>query len=94
MYALAEKAALRRYPEERADRSWDNVGLLLGNSESTTQHQRPIALVTNDLTWQVGEDAIKQGASVIVSYRAYCERPFPLPPGPKKGPPALSACRA
>ncbi|KZZ92156.1 NGG1p interacting factor 3, NIF3 [Moelleriella libera RCEF 2490] len=53
------------YPEERADRSWDNVGLLLGNSESTIQHQRPIALVTNDLTWQVCEDAIKQGASVI-----------------------------
>jgi putative NIF3 family GTP cyclohydrolase 1 type 2 len=58
------------YPEELADRSWDNVGLLLGNSEIDASKGQPRVLVTNDLTFQVAVDAIGQGASVIVSYRS------------------------
>lgn len=58
-----------RYPEALADKSWDNVGLLLGNSDTDSQKRRPIVLVTNDLTFQVAVDAIGQGVSVIVSYR-------------------------
>ncbi|KID96618.1 UPF0135 protein, partial [Metarhizium majus ARSEF 297] len=54
------------YPEELADRSWDNVGLLVGNSEA--EGKQPKVLVTNDLTWQVAADAIGQNVSVIVSY--------------------------
>lgn len=58
-----------RYPEEIADRAWDNVGLLVGNHEQESSQKKPIVLVTNDLTYQVATDAIEQGASVIVSYR-------------------------
>lgn len=58
-----------RYPEELADRKWDNVGLLVGNSESDAKKLEPTVMVTNDLTFQVAVDAIGQGVSVIVSYR-------------------------
>ncbi|CAG9941342.1 unnamed protein product [Clonostachys rosea f. rosea IK726] len=56
------------YPEELADRAWDNVGLLVGNSESDS---KPVVLVTNDLTYQVATEAIERGASVIVSYHPF-----------------------
>jgi len=56
------------YPEEIADRSWDNVGLLVGNSEEDAKEKKRV-MVTNDLTYQVAMDAIKQDVSVIVSYR-------------------------
>lgn len=59
--------AVYRYPEELADRSWDNVGLLVANNES--QGKKARVLVTNDLTYQVAMDAIEQDVSVIVSYR-------------------------
>lgn len=58
-----------RYPEELADRKWDNVGLLVGNSEGDAKKRQPSVMVTNDLTFQVAVDAIGQGVSVIVSYR-------------------------
>lgn len=64
-----------RYPEELADRRWDNVGLLVDNSEEESKKHKPVVMLTNDLTWQVAVDAIKQGASVIVSYRG--ETPSP-----------------
>lgn len=67
-----------RYPEELADRSWDNVGLLLGNADTYEKKPKPVVMVTNDLTYQVAIDAISQGASVIVSYRM--SRPLRLPP--------------
>ncbi|POR39266.1 UPF0135 protein, partial [Tolypocladium paradoxum] len=57
------------YPEELAARSWDNVGLLVGNAEA--QGKKPKVLVTNDLTYQVAIDAIKQDVSVIVSYHPF-----------------------
>ncbi|QUC17135.1 uncharacterized protein UV8b_01376 [Ustilaginoidea virens] len=66
---LVVKAMQKLYPEELADRSWDNVGLLVGNSKA--DGRKPKVLVTNDLTWQVAEDAIAQQASVIVSYHPF-----------------------
>ncbi|KAL7814828.1 NGG1p interacting factor 3 [Trichoderma gracile] len=59
------------YPEELADRKWDNVGLLVGNSESDAKKLQPVVMVTNDLTFQVAVDAIGQGVSVIVSYHPF-----------------------
>ncbi|XWX00017.1 hypothetical protein V2A60_008033 [Cordyceps javanica] len=59
------------YPEEIADRAWDNVGLLVGNHEQESSQKKPVVLVTNDLTYQVATDAIQQGASVIVSYHPF-----------------------
>jgi putative NIF3 family GTP cyclohydrolase 1 type 2 len=66
------------YPEELADRAWDNVGLLMGNSEADAKKRKPVVLVTNDLTFQVAVDAIGQGASVIVTYRMYLNSLFRL----------------
>ncbi|EGX96629.1 UPF0135 protein [Cordyceps militaris CM01] len=59
------------YPEEIADRAWDNVGLLVGNHEQESSQKKPIVLVTNDLTYQVATDAIQKGVSVIVSYHPF-----------------------
>lgn len=65
------------YPEELADRAWDNVGLLQENINppSGTVPQR--VLLTNDLTLRVAEEAISKNVSVIVSYRTPI--PFSLP---------------
>ncbi|PNY23423.1 UPF0135 protein [Tolypocladium capitatum] len=57
------------YPEELADRSWDNVGLLVGNAQ--TRKKAAKVMVTNDLTYQVAIDAIEQDVSVIVSYHPF-----------------------
>ncbi|GJC77532.1 protein NIF3 [Colletotrichum liriopes] len=61
------------YPEELADRRWDNVGLLLGNIEipETRKPKNPVVLLTNDLTYAVAEEAIQKNASVIVSYHPF-----------------------
>ncbi|CCT67349.1 related to Ngg1p-interacting factor 3 [Fusarium fujikuroi] len=58
------------YPEQIADKSWDNVGLLVGNSENDDKKTKKV-LVTNDLTYQVAVDAIEQDVSVIVSYHPF-----------------------
>ncbi|KAF5603406.1 Ngg1p-interacting factor 3 [Fusarium pseudocircinatum] len=64
-------AAMQKlYPEEIADKSWDNVGLLVGNSEIDAEKTKKV-LVTNDLTYQVAVDAIEQDVSVIVSYHPF-----------------------
>ncbi|KAK0713067.1 GTP cyclohydrolase 1 type 2/Nif3 [Lasiosphaeria miniovina] len=68
------------YPEELADRAWDNVGLLQENidySQSPSSAARdvsPIVLLTNDLTVRVAEEAIRKRASVIVSYHPFIFR--------------------
>ncbi|GJN71514.1 hypothetical protein PLIIFM63780_006151 [Purpureocillium lilacinum] len=62
-------AMKKLYPEELADRSWDNVGLLVGNAEGANSKQK--VLVTNDLTYQVAMDAIEQDVAVIVSYHPF-----------------------
>jgi putative NIF3 family GTP cyclohydrolase 1 type 2 len=60
-----------------ADKRWDNVGLLL-DSIDLEDEEPPITpgldpehkvLLTNDLTAVVGEEAIRLGVRVIVSYR-------------------------
>lgn len=68
-----------RYPEELADRRWDNVGLLVDNTEQDDKQHKPVVMLTNDLTFQVAVDAIAQGASVIVSYRKLTPFPRALP---------------
>ena len=73
-----------RYPEELAERSWDNVGLLQENIDpSVTGNPAgapPTVLLTNDLTIRVAEEAIRKRASVIVSYRTTSSAPnlFPV----------------
>ncbi|OLN96083.1 NIF3-like protein [Colletotrichum chlorophyti] len=71
--SLVVDAMRKHYPEELADRRWDNVGLLLDNIETTDARQakNPVVLLTNDLTYAVAEEAIKQNASVIVSYHPF-----------------------
>ncbi|RDA91293.1 hypothetical protein CP533_6314 [Ophiocordyceps camponoti-saundersi (nom. inval.)] len=70
---LVVQSMRKLYPEEYADRSWDNVGLLLGNEEVEAKPASwsPKVMVTNDLTFQVASDAISQGVSVIVSYHPF-----------------------
>ncbi|KAH6623549.1 GTP cyclohydrolase 1 type 2/Nif3 [Chaetomium tenue] len=62
------------YPEELADRAWDNVGLLQENINPTSGTVPPRVLLTNDLTPSVAEEAIKKKASVIVSYHPFIFR--------------------
>lgn len=68
------------FPEELAERSWDNVGLLQENIEPPETDQvaagTPTVLITNDLTIRVAEEAIKKKASVIVSYHPFIFRGF------------------
>ncbi|OAA54544.1 ngg1 interacting factor [Niveomyces insectorum RCEF 264] len=59
------------YPEHQADRSWDNVGLLLENDHAVPaveSHLRHRVLLTNDLTPDVVDEAIMYNVSVVVSY--------------------------
>lgn len=60
-----------RYPEELADRAWDNVGLLLENfaPADPASAPPPLVLLTNDVTPTVVDEAIAKRATVIVSYR-------------------------
>ena len=71
---LETKLTHSRYPEELADRTWDNVGLLLENTEPPFCNGAPQivpsrVLLTNDLTIRVAQEAIRKQASVIVTYR-------------------------
>ncbi|KAK3305772.1 GTP cyclohydrolase 1 type 2/Nif3 [Chaetomium strumarium] len=62
------------YPEELADRAWDNVGLLQENIEPASGSVPPRVLLTNDLTVAVAEEAIAKRVSVIVSYHPFIFR--------------------
>ncbi|KAK3319915.1 GTP cyclohydrolase 1 type 2/Nif3 [Cercophora scortea] len=63
------------YPEELADRAWDNVGLLQENIEPFPATNVPsTVLLTNDLTVLVAEEAIRKKASVIVTYHPFIFR--------------------
>ncbi|KAH6847339.1 GTP cyclohydrolase 1 type 2/Nif3 [Chaetomium sp. MPI-CAGE-AT-0009] len=68
------KAMRSFYPEELADRAWDNVGLLQENMQPTSGTVPSRVLLTNDLTLSVAEEAIEKGASVIVSYHPFIFR--------------------
>ncbi|ROT37946.1 NGG1p interacting factor 3 [Sodiomyces alkalinus F11] len=66
---LVVGAMRKHFPEEIAERSWDNVGLLFGNIETSPDERKPpVVLVTNDLTYAVAQEAVEKGASVVVSY--------------------------
>ncbi|KAK4032909.1 GTP cyclohydrolase 1 type 2/Nif3 [Parachaetomium inaequale] len=68
------KAMRALYPEELADRAWDNVGLLQENINPPRGPVSPRVLLTNDLTLRVAEEAIQKNASVIVSYHPFIFR--------------------
>jgi hypothetical protein len=72
---IVQAAMQSLYPLELADRSWDNVGLLL---ESPVQRIRqfgikPRVLLTIDLTTAVADEALQQesGVEAIVAYRIF-----------------------
>ncbi|KAL2194888.1 GTP cyclohydrolase 1 type 2/Nif3 [Corynascus similis CBS 632.67] len=71
---LVVKAMRSLYPEELADRAWDNVGLLQENINPPSGCLPSRVLLTNDLTLRVAEEAIKKQASVIVSYHPFIFR--------------------
>ncbi|KAK3942005.1 protein NIF3 [Diplogelasinospora grovesii] len=62
------------YPEELADKSWDNVGLLQENIAPTSGDVPHTVLLTNDLSIAVAEEAIREKASVIISYHPFIFR--------------------
>ncbi|KAI0099766.1 GTP cyclohydrolase 1 type 2/Nif3 [Nemania sp. FL0031] len=67
------------YPEELADKAWDNTGLLLDQAPSfpeRTGNSKPTVLLTNDLTQMVVDEALEKGASVIVCYHPVIFRPL------------------
>ncbi|KAI0973215.1 GTP cyclohydrolase 1 type 2/Nif3 [Xylaria arbuscula] len=67
------------YPEELADKSWDNTGLLLDQAPSfpgQAANTTPTVLLTNDLTQAVVDEALEKGANVIVCYHPVIFRPL------------------
>ncbi|KAH6615655.1 GTP cyclohydrolase 1 type 2/Nif3 [Chaetomium sp. MPI-SDFR-AT-0129] len=68
------KAMRALYPEELADRAWDNVGLLQENIAPAEGSVPARVLLTNDLTLRVAEEAIQKKASVIISYHPFIFR--------------------
>jgi putative NIF3 family GTP cyclohydrolase 1 type 2 len=61
------------YPLTLADRSWDNVGLLLEPPFQPPRKGNPKVLLTIDLTTSVAEEALQENSNVetIVTYRTY-----------------------
>ncbi|KAI1305071.1 GTP cyclohydrolase 1 type 2/Nif3 [Xylaria venustula] len=67
------------YPEELADKSWDNTGLLLDQAPSSPERadsSTPTVLLTNDLTQTVVDEALEKGANAIVCYHPVIFRPL------------------
>ncbi|KAI0876231.1 GTP cyclohydrolase 1 type 2/Nif3 [Hypoxylon argillaceum] len=67
------------YPEELADKAWDNTGLLLDQAPSFPErasNSRPTVLLTNDLTRTVVDEALEKGANFIVCYHPIIFRPL------------------
>ncbi|KAI0123683.1 GTP cyclohydrolase 1 type 2/Nif3 [Xylariales sp. AK1849] len=62
------EAMKKLYPEVLAE-GWDNTGLLIEQTDILDiRRDNPIVLLTNDLTQEVAEEAIRLKASIIVSY--------------------------
>ncbi|KAI3325693.1 NGG1p interacting factor 3 [Xylariaceae sp. AK1471] len=73
------QAMRKLYPEELADKSWDNTGLLLDQAPSFPEragNSSPTVLLTNDLTGVVVDEALEKGANVIVCYHPVIFRPL------------------
>ncbi|KAI1441768.1 NGG1p interacting factor 3 [Annulohypoxylon stygium] len=75
-------AAMRTlFPEELADRAWDNTGLLLGQaplppSAGNEKEVGGTVLLTNDLTSAVVDEALEERAKMIVCYHPVIFRPL------------------
>ncbi|KAI1100549.1 NGG1p interacting factor 3 [Jackrogersella minutella] len=69
------------FPEELADKAWDNTGLLLGQaplpaSKKIEKEPNGTVLLTNDLTAAVVDEAIAEDANMIVCYHPVIFRPL------------------
>ncbi|KAI1759168.1 NGG1p interacting factor 3 [Hypoxylon sp. FL1150] len=67
------------FPEELADSAWDNTGLLLGQAPLSTPEPKEsnnTVLLTNDLTSAVVDEALEEGAKMIVCYHPVIFRPL------------------
>ncbi|KAK6953674.1 hypothetical protein Daesc_005979 [Daldinia eschscholtzii] len=69
------------FPEELADGSWDNTGLLLEQaplppSSGSKKQTGGTVLLTNDLTSAVVDEALQEGAEMIVCYHPIIFRPL------------------
>ncbi|KAI9892633.1 MAG: hypothetical protein M1814_001326 [Vezdaea aestivalis] len=56
------------YPENLADKSFDNTGLLLEAVTLPGKSEKTLALLTIDLTRAVVQEAIEKSAAVVISY--------------------------
>src|SRR5271169_5735410 len=68
---LVQTSMQKLYPLALADRSWDNVGLLLEPPFPPRRTTTPKVLLTIDLTTAVAEEALQEnsGVETIVTYR-------------------------
>ncbi|KAI1385556.1 NGG1p interacting factor 3 [Hypoxylon trugodes] len=69
------------FPEELADKAWDNTGLLLDQaplppSSNPEKGFGGTVLLTNDLTSAVVDEALEEGAKMIVCYHPVIFRPL------------------
>ncbi|KAI1809386.1 NGG1p interacting factor 3 [Poronia punctata] len=67
------------YPEELADKSWDNTGLLLDRAALTDFSRSgptPAVLLTNDLSTAVVDEAMQEGVDVIICYHPVIFKPL------------------
>ncbi|KAL7619673.1 hypothetical protein AAE478_010214 [Parahypoxylon ruwenzoriense] len=76
-------AAMRTlFPEELADSAWDNTGLLLGQAPQSSllsaagNETVGTVLLTNDLTSAVVDEALEEGAKMIICYHPVIFRPL------------------
>ena len=68
-FARAVIGAMRKlYPEELADKSFDNTGLLLEAPFDPVRRQMNSVLLTIDLTKAVADEAIDRKDCVVVAY--------------------------
>lgn len=68
------KAITKYYPASYADSSWDNTGLLIDcsiDNVTTDKTERPVVLLTVDLTSSVAQEAIDSGCSAILAYHPF-----------------------
>ncbi|EPE03637.1 ngg1 interacting factor [Ophiostoma piceae UAMH 11346] len=72
--AAAVNAMKELYPEWLADKTWDNTGLLLANTESINPNSRPRVLLANDLSPRVVDEAIYYGVSLVIAYHPFIFR--------------------
>ncbi|TAQ89891.1 hypothetical protein B7494_g1755 [Chlorociboria aeruginascens] len=72
---LVVNAVRKLYPEELADKSFDNTGLLL-EAPHRPNHLNNSVLLTIDLTKGVADEAIARKDSVVISYHPIIFRPL------------------